>query len=219
MIIYLAINKENGMKYVGKTIHTLEQRIKGGWQKSYFGRTVLKYGIELFEFIVIDTASSYEELNEKEMFWIDEHDCLSPNGYNLTLGGDGSRGCFPGKETREKIRLAGTGRKHKPETIAKMSESAKGRKKPYLAERNKSEAMKIIAKRPRSEETKKKMAESRKAFWEKRKQDPEAFEATREKMRLSQQGHIPWNKGKKTGPLSEEHRAKISEAGKLRYAQ
>lgn len=38
-------------------------------------------------------------------------------------------------------------------------------------------------------------------------------EKTREKIRQSLLGNVPWNKGKKTGPLSAEHRAKLSISG------
>jgi len=36
----------------------------------------------------------------------------------------------------------------------------------------------------------------------------------RDKMSNSKKGSIPWNKGKKTGPLSEEHKQKMSKANK-----
>lgn len=37
---------------------------------------------------------------------------------------------------------------------------------------------------------------------------------TREKMSKDRKGLIPWNKGKKTGPLTKEHRKKVVAAGK-----
>lgn len=39
-------------------------------------------------------------------------------------------------------------------------------------------------------------------------------EITREKLRKAHLGQVPWNRGKKTGPLSPEHRQKLSERKK-----
>lgn len=46
---------------------------------------------------------------------------------NRTDGGEGNRGMFVSAETREKIRRANIGKKHSPETRAKMSKSRTGR--------------------------------------------------------------------------------------------
>jgi hypothetical protein len=48
----------------------------------------------------------------------------APDGYNLTDGGEGSIGACPSEETRERMRIAHTGRNHRAETRMKMSESA-----------------------------------------------------------------------------------------------
>jgi group I intron endonuclease len=72
MIIYLATNKITNQKYIGQTIRSLSERqsaheyaAKKG-SKYYFHRAIKKYGIENFIWQIIDTASSFEELNEKE---------------------------------------------------------------------------------------------------------------------------------------------------------
>ena len=66
-----------------------------------------------------------------------------------------------------------------------------------------------------SEETRKKMSESRKGRipWNKGKTGVYSEEA-RKKISESRKGRIPWNKGKKMSPMSEEHKKKISEANK-----
>lgn len=51
-------------------------------------RAIRKYGIENFQFSIIEKCS-IEELNQKERYWISFYDSFF-NGYNLTLGGDGS---------------------------------------------------------------------------------------------------------------------------------
>ena len=48
-----------------------------------------KYGIENFDFSVIEECEQYE-LNDKEIYWIDfYHSCESEYGYNSQLGGSG----------------------------------------------------------------------------------------------------------------------------------
>ena len=52
-----------------------------------FHEAIRKYGFEDFDWEVIDSAETLEELNEKEIFWINKLNTLSPNGYNLEKGG------------------------------------------------------------------------------------------------------------------------------------
>lgn len=93
MIIYKATNKINGKVYIGQTIRTLEQR---KWQhldaakngcKTHFYNAIRKYGEENFVFEIIDEASSIQELNELERYYIDKFDTIK-NGYNMVDGGD-----------------------------------------------------------------------------------------------------------------------------------
>lgn len=93
MIIYKVTNKVNGKCYIGQTIRTLEQR---KWQhidcakngvKTHFYNAIRKYGEDNFIFEVIDEASTLEELNELERYYIKKYDCIN-NGYNMVDGGD-----------------------------------------------------------------------------------------------------------------------------------
>lgn len=105
MIIYKVVNKINGMGYVGKTNGTLERRIKNHFyenKNNYFGNALKKYGIENFEWSILCECFSQESANEKEKFYIKEHNTKKPFGYNLTEGGEGSLGFSPSKETRRK---------------------------------------------------------------------------------------------------------------------
>lgn len=51
-------------------------------------RAIRKYGIENFQFSILEKCS-IEELNQKEIYWINFYNSFF-NGYNLTFGGDGS---------------------------------------------------------------------------------------------------------------------------------
>ena len=95
MIVYLITNKVNGKKYVGQTTRTLEQRVKGHcWTSSAEGGknmpiaiAIQKYGWENFTAKILCTCMTQEELNEKEVYFTNELDAFSPNGYNLRAGG------------------------------------------------------------------------------------------------------------------------------------
>ena len=72
-----------------------------------------KYGLEHFYFIIIEEVSN-DSLNEREKFWIKFYNSLSPNGYNLTTGGEGALGRksrFKGvprpQEVKDKIKKLG----------------------------------------------------------------------------------------------------------------
>lgn len=106
MLIYQAVNKSNGKSYIGKTEKTLE--IRQEWhfasvkQKSHFAfhRALAKYGNELFEWRILDTANNLKSLNEKEKYYIALYESFGPGGYNMTAGGEGQAGWVPSTETR-----------------------------------------------------------------------------------------------------------------------
>ncbi|MGL4654523.1 MAG: GIY-YIG nuclease family protein [Sarcina sp.] len=87
MIIYKITCVVNGKIYIGQTTESLKQRFGRhmGYQKfehdTKFYRAVNKYGSSNFIITQIDTASSQEELDEKEFFWINEFDSVN-TGYN-----------------------------------------------------------------------------------------------------------------------------------------
>lgn len=96
MIIYKLTNKYNEKVYIGLTTVTLNQRLKQHHYDSRHGvdrplyRAMRKYGEDAFVAEIIDTASSLEELKQKEQYWIKYYDSYGPNGhgYNATIGGD-----------------------------------------------------------------------------------------------------------------------------------
>ena len=46
-------------------------------------KDIEKYGLENFEFEILDSASSQEELDKQQKKYIKKHNSLEPNGYNL----------------------------------------------------------------------------------------------------------------------------------------
>jgi group I intron endonuclease len=97
MIIYKITNKITNKIYIGQTTTPLRARInkhirdakKGS--KSYFHKSLIKYGIENFKISIICYANNLDELNHREKFCIRIFKSLAPSGYNLTTGG-----YFPG---------------------------------------------------------------------------------------------------------------------------
>lgn len=109
MIVYKATNRINNKVYVGQYNGELVERRwaqhvreadRGGAR--YLCRAIRKYGAENFMVEVLHHANSKKELDAMETFFIILHQShTSENGYNLTLGGEGSVGWIPKKETRE----------------------------------------------------------------------------------------------------------------------
>lgn len=97
MLIYKATSATTGKVYIGQTTQTLQERINQhnshayGHQYNYhFHNAIRKYGAEDFNYEIIeDNITSSDILNEREKYWIAYYDSYY-NGYNSTMGGDGS---------------------------------------------------------------------------------------------------------------------------------
>jgi group I intron endonuclease len=107
--------------YIGQTTNLVERkRTLYNPNKYYSGHrldnAIKKYGIENFQYEIIIqiVESSKEKLREKldelEKFYIEKYDSYN-NGYNMTLGGSGSNGCFQTEESKRKISEKAKGRK------------------------------------------------------------------------------------------------------------
>lgn len=151
--IYITTNLINGKKYIGQ---------KKGYSESYLGSgkilksAIKKYGRENFKRQIIDYASTKEELNFKEDYYIHKYNAhRSNNFYNIsssytpnvwedkteeekqalieTIRIAHLTGVYQSKEFREKISQVTSGdkngmfgRHHSNESKKKMSENSKG---------------------------------------------------------------------------------------------
>lgn len=94
LIIYKATNKINNKIYIGLTTKSLNKRIKGHLSKEQFGlkipicNAIRKYGKENFDWGVVATCDTKDKLYFLERFYIKFFNSKSPNGYNLTDGGE-----------------------------------------------------------------------------------------------------------------------------------
>lgn len=88
MLIYKITNRLNEKSYIGQTSGAAEKRFArhindalNNILDTHFARAIRKYGVENFKLEVIDTATTQEELNQKESYWINYYDTIK-NGYN-----------------------------------------------------------------------------------------------------------------------------------------
>ena len=94
--IYVITNKINNKQYVGKTTDTIEHRWKRHLidsrkrtcEKRPLYNAINKYGFENFTINVLEECS-IDDLSDKEQYWINKLNTYR-NGYNATLGGDGT---------------------------------------------------------------------------------------------------------------------------------
>lgn len=218
--VYVHTNKFNGKKYVGITSMNPKDRWKNGNGYSnnlYFTNAIKKYGWEEgFTHEIIAEGLSEDAACQMEKDLIAEYNCMNPNGYNSTSGGE--IGKEYSEELRQRLSKIITDRMNSPEVKAKMAEHFANRN--YYGENNPNYNNHRLAgeNNPNwgkhlSEDTKKKISEANKGkTWteERKKEFSEKMkgreghpcsEATKEKISNA-------NKGKK---LSEEHKQLLRE--------
>ena len=100
--IYKITNNINNKQYIGQTIKKRpsdrfsQHRYAARHPESekhppYLHKAMAKYGVENFSFEIIEEVEN-SKLNIREQWWISQLNTLSPNGYNLTIGGEGTQG-------------------------------------------------------------------------------------------------------------------------------
>lgn len=212
--VYVITCTVNGKQYVGMTARGVALRWSehvncAGKQPWALSRSMGKHGVANFTVRVIDTASSLEELNAKEIHWINLLATRAPSGYNVTEGGlGGTPGMKLTPEHRAKIsasqkgkrlspehvaqiKARNTGRRHTPEALAKMSAWPR----PAWTAERRSKLSKTLTGRKLSPEHRAKMC------------GKQVSQETREKMSSS---------ARSKPPTSQETKDKLSSKGKGR---
>jgi group I intron endonuclease len=109
MIAYKVTNNINDMIYIGITSKSLEKRWClhqnwMRWKKPYGLHTAMKeLGAQNFSIEHIASAKTFEDLKVLEKKLIQQYNSLYPNGYNKTLGGQGSLGYKHTEQTKKII--------------------------------------------------------------------------------------------------------------------
>jgi len=203
-IVYCAINSENGKAYIGKSIYGLANRRSNHESACDRGveyhlyRAMRKHGKDAFVWRVLDEAQD-NELADLEMVYIDLFNTYR-DGYNMTMGGEGTIGFIPTSDTREKMSKAhrgnknGLGVKMTEENRRKLAERMTGNQ--YTT--GKASPRKGI---PRSEEVKRKISDTLKG---RPGISRPISEETKRKISDTLRGR----------PLTDEHRKKLRESNK-----
>jgi group I intron endonuclease len=138
-LVYQALNRVNGKRYVGLTRLTLDKRRKThfvnarrrhGHHQQYFYQAIRKYGEDAFEFSVLSRHDTYKAACAAERSLIAQ---LRPE-YNLTAGGEGVVGHRHDAATRRQMSARKNGKgpwakgQCPPEVRAKLSLAAQRRK-------------------------------------------------------------------------------------------
>lgn len=160
--IYLLYCIPNDKCYVGKTVQGINERWKGHLSEArnkpknesgYLNNAIRKYGEKKFRIYTISSAVDEIQLNKLEEFYISYFNTLSPNGMNLTKGGEG---CKASDETKKKMSSWQKGKPKSEKHKKSMSEYAKNRPKEHAEK-----IRQFHIGRKASEETKKKMSKVR----------------------------------------------------------
>jgi group I intron endonuclease len=200
--IYLIKCTGNGKVYVGQSIE-IEKRKYAHFNKLRLGRhrnphlqnAFNTYGEEAFEHTTLE-LTPIENLNERELYWINRLNSQTPAcGFNLKGGGDSIHTCSCATRAKmSEIRLGRPGKQMSAETRAKISKARQGQKASLETRKKLSQAQRGRPHSKHSAETRAKLSAAAK---------------TRETLKKS-------NLGRKHSP---EARAKISAAAKAREAR
>ena len=116
--IYITTNNINGMKYIGKRKKDRFLGNKYLGSGKYLKEAIAVYGSDNFSVELLCECETIEELNEKEIYYIDKYNAQYDSMfYNIAKGGEAGIG---GDHFR--------GHHHTDETRRKMSESRTGSK-------------------------------------------------------------------------------------------
>lgn len=111
MQIYQILNKVTNKSYVGKSVNYLKRfeahkKLADKKVNRRLYDSINFHGIENFLLILLEDLGdcSQQIANDREKFWISELNCISPNGYNMTFGGDGGNTLYNWKlEDKENL--------------------------------------------------------------------------------------------------------------------
>ncbi len=213
-VVYVIRCSVNGKAYVGKTgrprhrwyVHKCLAKTQEGTRlgESALYRAIRKHGVQNFSFEILERCRDEAHAFERERHWIAELKTFGPAGYNMSAGGEGQSGFRHREESKLLMANRGEangcfGRVWTDEERARHAKLTRAQFKefghPFLG-------------RKHSAESRAKMSAA--AMGHKRCVGRKYSPETIAKMRESHRGRPAWNKGLKTGPLSDETKAKKS---------
>lgn len=206
--IYIITNKINRKQYVGQTISTLSERwsqhkCDSKRRQTAIANAIRKYGFDNFKIDIVEDDIPYEDLDNKEIYYIKQYNTICPNGYNITDGGqtyktDEYREIMSERVMGENNPMYGMygnlnpfyGKEHTQETKSILSEKTKERWDNMTEEEYKKEVIRL-------HEMNKQMVEKTGGGFKGKHHSKESIEAIKNKL--------------KDREFSEEHKTRISE--------
>jgi len=163
--------------YIGQTKNVKRRfrehrRAKGGCRRVY--NAIRKYGWDNFLKVIIevfDDDVSGEFIDEREIYWIKEHNTLSPNGYNLDEGGNGPRKLS--EETHQKMKIYHKNRppEHQLKITRAMQERILSEEQKEQCRKNLTQAHKAWTGQCHTDVTKAKMSRGIRDYYENRSEE------------------------------------------------
>lgn len=123
MPLYL-ITSPSGKQYVGITTRSVSRRMNGHRTSARGGSpyplhaAIRKYGFNRMKIEILHQSCDIEELHRLEIETIAARNTISPNGYNLTDGGEGTTGHTVTDENKLKLSACMSDRWENPEFVA-----------------------------------------------------------------------------------------------------
>ena len=158
--------------YVGKSVNPdnrIGAHLNGYGSAPGLRNAIKKYGADAFCVEILESDMPEAVLSKMEILHIRFFNSKTPNGYNLTDGGEGSSGIQVSPETCRKISEGNKGKRLSPETRRKLSEAQKGRPSPNKGIKHSLETRRKISETQKgrpgkspSPETRRKMSEAQK---------------------------------------------------------
>ena len=210
--VYMHINLINGKRYIGITSKSPPNK---RWGKDgrkyksnvYFWRAIQKYGWDNFEHRIVLQNVTLEYANKVERCLIKAYNCMTPNGYNLTGGGDGTLKHTLSEESKQKM-------------IKSIKDGFASGRKPWnygmpISEEQKDRLRQINIGRQITDETRQKLSDAKKGKSPNNAGKPMSDKA-KNKLSMSLKGHVvsdetkrkigDANRGKCTGVNHPKHR-------------
>lgn len=115
-IVYLIYHEGMGMGYVGVSVRSPERRVSDHLAAAVNGAikhqgslhsALREFGPESFTFTIIDRGTSLRDLGEKERLHIQNHQTLTPKGFNISPGG-ATGGSTPKPRVYKNVRYQST---------------------------------------------------------------------------------------------------------------
>ena len=137
-LIYKITNMTNNKMYIGQTSKTINERFTAHIKcanrnvNRYLYDSMNHYGIEKFNIELIEEVQTKNDADDREKYWINRLTTMTPNGYNMTIGGGGGNtvASYSDEERTALYAKQAESRKwysHNEETRKKISESKIGK--------------------------------------------------------------------------------------------